>query len=132
MMSETMMALGAFRFSLDTAAYQDFKRSQTYRWQSQERLLRRPALQFIGLGEETIELNGLIYPHFRGSLTQVETMRIVASKGSPLVLVDGLGFVWGQWVIKQISEGQTVFQPNGQPLKQTFQLSLSRYGDDIR
>jgi len=131
-MSETMMALGAFRFSLDTAAYQDFKRSQTYRWQSQERLLRRPALQFIGLGEETIELNGLIYPHFRGGLTQVETMRIEANKGSPLVLVDGLGFVWGQWVIKQISEGQAVFQPNGQPLKQTFQLSLSRYGDDIR
>lgn len=132
MMRETMMALGVFRFSLDTATYHDFKRSQTYRWQSQERLLRRPALQFIGLGEETIELNGLIYPHFRGGLTQVETMRIEANKGSPLVLVDGLGFVWGQWVIKQISEGQTFFQPNGQPLKQTFQLSLSRYGDDIR
>lgn len=95
MMSETMMALGAFRFSLDTAAYQDFKRSQTYRWQSQERLLRRPALQFLGLGEETIELNGLIYPHFRGGLTQVETMRVEANKGSRLVLVDGLGFVWG-------------------------------------
>ena len=62
----------------------------------------------------------------------MDTMRIEASKGSPLVLVDGLGFVWGQWVIKQISEGQTVFQSNGQPLKQTFQLSISRYGDDIR
>jgi len=42
-MNETMMALGDYRFSVDTAAYQELKRSQAYRWQPQERLLRRPA-----------------------------------------------------------------------------------------
>lgn len=129
-MSETMMALGSFRFSIDTAAYQELKHSQLYRWQSQERLLRRPALQFIGAGLATIELTGLIYPHYRGGLKQIDALRESAGRGEPLLLVDGLGFVWGQWVITQIDEGQSFFQANGQALKQSFQLKLSRYGED--
>ena len=129
-MSETMMALGSYRFSIDSAAYQELKHSQAYRWQAQERLQRRPAMQFVGAGEESIELSGVIYPHFRGGLQQLEAMRREASKGQPLLLVDGLGFVWGQWVITQIDEGQSFFQGNGQPLKQSFQLKLVNYGVD--
>lgn len=129
-MSETMMALGTYRFSIDSAAYQELKHSQAYRWQAQERLQRRPAMQFLGAGEESIELTGVIYPHFKGGLEQLDTMRTDANKGQPLLLVDGLGFVWGQWVITQIDEGQSFFQGNGQPLKQSFQLKLVNYGAD--
>lgn len=129
-MSETMMALGSYRFSIDSAAYQELKHSQAYRWQTQERLQRRPAMQFVGAGEESIELSGVIYPHFKGGLDQLDTMRAEASKGQPLLLVDGLGFVWGRWVITQIDEGQSFLQGNGQPLKQSFQLKLVNYGAD--
>lgn len=129
-MSETMMALGSYRFSIDSAAYQELKHSQAYRWQAQERLQRRPAMQFLGAGEESIELSGVIYPHFKGGLEQLDTMRAEANKGQPLLLVDGLGFVWGQWVITQIDEGQSFIQGNGQPLKQSFQLKLVNYGAD--
>lgn len=129
-MSETMMALGTYRFSIDSAAYQELKHSQAYRWQAQERLQRRPAMQFLGAGEESIELSGVIYPHFKGGLEQLDTMRTEANKGQPLLLVDGLGFVWGQWVITQIDEGQSFLQGNGQPLKQSFQLKLVNYGAD--
>ena len=129
-MRETMMALGSYRFSIDSAAYQELKHSQAYRWQTQERLQRRPAMQFLGAGEESIELSGVIYPHFKGGLEQLDTMRAEANKGQPLLLVDGLGFVWGQWVITQIDEGQSFFQGNGQPLKQSFQLKLVNYGAD--
>lgn len=129
-MNETMMALGSYRFSIDSAAYQALKHSQAYRWQAQERLQRRPAMQFLGAGEESIELSGVIYPHFKGGLKQLDAMRIEASKGQPLLLVDGLGFVWGQWVITQVDEGQSFFQANGQPLKQSFQLKLVNYGAD--
>ncbi len=129
-MRETMMALGSYRFSIDSAAYQELKHSQAYRWQAQERLQRRPAMQFVGAGEESIELSGVIYPHFKGGLEQLDTMRTEANKGQPLLLVDGLGFVWGQWVITQIDEGQSFLQGNGQPLKQSFQLKLVNYGAD--
>lgn len=125
-----MMALGRYRFSIDSAAYQELKHSQSYRWQSHDRIQRRPALQFIGPGEETINLSGLIYPHFQGGLKQIDALRNEAGRGEPLLLVDGLGFVWGRWVVAQIDEGQSFFQANGQPLKQSFQLKLNRYGDD--
>lgn len=126
-----MMALGGFRFALDTAAYQQFSRSQVYRWPSQERLREVPALQFVGPGTEAIELNGIIYPHFRGGLNQIEKLREIAGNGEPLLLTDGLGFVLGQWAVTQIREGQSFFHANGQPMKQSFQITLVRYGGEL-
>ncbi|TIM92331.1 MAG: phage tail protein, partial [Mesorhizobium sp.] len=43
-----MMGLGPFRFSLSTAAYQALERSDEYRWVSQDRIGRHPAMQFVG------------------------------------------------------------------------------------
>ena len=129
-MSETLLALGDYRFAIDTAAYQTLKRRQSYRWQSQERLLRSPAQQFVGLGEDTISLSGTIYPHYHGGLGQLNNLRKQAEMGGPLLLVDGLGFVWGQWIIVNIEETQSYLQSSGQPLKQTFQLQLQHYGED--
>ena len=128
-MPEIMMALGELRFSLDTAAYEQLRRTSLYRWQSQERLSERPAQQFVGIGSDTIIINGTLYPHFHGGLTQLETMRELAATGSPQLLVDGLGFVWGDFVIQSIEETQSFHLPNGIPLKQTFSLTLNHYGD---
>jgi len=129
-MSDTMMALGGYRFSLTSAAYQELRRSNAYRWQAQERLQRLPAQQFVGPGSETLDLKGTIYPHYRGGMKQLDLMRAQAGRGEPLLLVDGLGFIRGQWVILQVDETQTVMLANGQPRKQEFHLRLVRYGED--
>ena len=129
-MSETMMALGSYRFSLDSAAWQELRRSTAYRWQALGRLQRLPAQQFLGPGSETLELKGVIYPHYRGGFKQLDAMRAQAGKGEPLLLVDGLGFIWGQWVVLQVDETQSVLLTNGQPRKLEFQLRLARYGED--
>jgi phage protein U len=73
---------------------------------------------------------GMRPPHYRGGLGQLNNLRQQAGSGEPLLLVDGLGFVWGQWVIVNIDETQSYLQSNGQALKQTFQLQLKYYGDD--
>ena len=129
-MRETMMALGSYRFSLDSAAYQELRRSTAYRWQALARLQRLPAQQFLGPGSETLDLKGVIYPHYRGGFKQLDAMRAQAGKGEPLLLVDGLGFIWGQWVVLQVDETQSVLLTNGQPRKLEFQLRLARYGED--
>ena len=125
-----MMALGDYRFAIDTATYQELKRSQSFRWQPQARIQRRPAQQFMGLGEETLEFSGVIYPRYRGGFKQLEKLSKEASKGVPLLLVDGLGFIWGLWVLTHTEETQSYFNTEGQPLKQMFRLKLSRYGED--
>ena len=124
------MALGAYRFSLDTSAYQQLQRNTQYRWSTQNRLQRRPAQQFVGQGSDALTLSGVIYPEHKGGFTQLEAMRAQAGLGQPLVLVDGLGIIWGRWVITSVEETQTVFLQNGQPKKIEFQLQLTRYGED--
>lgn len=130
-MSETLMMWGRFRFAMDTATYQELTRTHAYRWATQSRLAHRPAQQFIGVGEETLELSDImVYPQTAEDLQPLEPLREAAEHGEPLLLVDGLGFVWGLYVMLRIQEGHTFFLPNGVPRKQTFSLSLKHYGEE--
>ena len=131
-MAEVMMQLGFFQFSIDDAAYQRLSRSTEYRWARQARIGTNDALQFTGLGPETIELEGVIYPHFRGGLDQIDRMRNQATIGIPLPLVSGIGRVLGVWVVEGITEGQEVFAAQGIPHRQDFTMRLARYDGGIR
>lgn len=125
-----MMALGDYRFSIDTSAYQALQRSTAYRWPAQERLGRSPALQFLGPGEDRITLAGTIFPHFRGGIGQLDRIREEAARGAPLLLVDGRGNVHGRFVIERVGETQSIFFADGTPRRIEFQIELSRYGED--
>lgn len=130
-MADVMMKLGEFTFSVDSAAYQELSRVSEYRWASQNRVGQRPALQAIGPGGETINVNGIIYPGNRGGTEQLNDMRTEAGKLEPLLLVDGRGFVHGRWVIERVEEGQSVFAQAGVPRKQTFRMQLRKYADGL-
>jgi len=129
-MASVMMGLGAFRFAIDTAAYQTLTRKDEYRWESQERIGRHPAMQFIGAGHTTFTLEGSIFPHWRAGLGQIDAMRAMAGQGVPLRLVSGYGRIFGLFVIMAIDETQTVFLSNGAPRKQEFAIELKSYGAD--
>jgi phage protein U len=125
-----MMALGTFRFGVNRASYQMFTRDAAYRWAKQDRLGRDPALQYLGPDAEEITLEGVIYPHFKGGLRQMELMRAVARQGVPMMLVDGLGFVWQRWVITRVSETKSLFLADGAPRRIEFNVTLRAYGSD--
>ena len=129
--SSYLMKLGEYTFSIDSAAYQSLLRTTEYRWRSQSRIDRLPAQQFVGPGQDTLSLEGVIYPYFRGGLGQLDAMRQEAGKGEPLMLVDGTGFIWQQWVITQVEETQRILFEDGSPRKVEFRLQLTRYGEDI-
>jgi len=127
------MALGAFRFSVFSAAYQGFSRAAAHRWAKMERVGRAPAHQYLGPDAEEIEIEGVIFPGYEYSVlggNQLSQMRAQAALGLPLMLVDGLGFVWGRWVIRSVSEDQALFMPDGAARRIDFRLSLTAYGED--
>ena len=130
MAATNMLALGQYRFSVDTAAYQELLRTTAYRWPSQARLGRRPARQFVGIGDETITLNGVIYPHYKGGLGQLDALREEAASGQPLQLVTGVGQVLGAWAVERVEETQRFFLADGRPRSLAFALDLVAYGDD--
>lgn len=129
-MTETMMALGDYRFSMETAAYKTLARVHNYNWAELSRVGRAPALQFLGAGTETITLSGIVYPHFRGGLSQIDAMNAEAGKGEALQLVDGNGKFWGTYAITKVKEGQSFIDGTGTPYKQVFTLDLKAYGED--
>jgi phage protein U len=127
---DMMLLLGAYRFAIKSSAYQTLKRQSEYRWQEINRINANPTLQFTGFGVETIDLEGVIYPHFKGGLKQITLMRAQAGLGKPLFLVSGNGFAFGRWCIVKITENQSNFLNDGAPRKIEFSISLKRYGED--
>lgn len=130
-MPAPMMKLGDYTFSIDTAAYQKTKRDSKYNWAEQARIGTTPALQFSGTGADTLSLPGIIYPTFRGGLKQVDTMRAMAGRAKPLLLVDGLGNVRGYWCITGVREKTSDFLPAGIPQKIEFTLDLKYFGESL-
>lgn len=128
--SIVMMALGLFQFGMNGSNYQTFRRAAAYRWQPLNRVGRTPAMQFMGPDTQEITLSGVIYPHFKGGLRQVELMRLAAAQGEPMILVDGLGWVWESWVVVSIEETKTLLMSDGAPRKIEFALTLQSYGAD--
>ncbi|RON26596.1 phage tail protein [Pseudomonas lini] len=119
-------------FNLDTAAFDELRRSTEFRWASQERLSRRPAQQAVGIGDEKITLKGAIFPGFKGGLKQLDTLRAIGARLEPLSLVTGYGDVLGNWCLKSIEEEQSALMQGGIPRKQGFTLEFVRYGDDMQ
>lgn len=126
-MSFVMMQLGSFQFSIDTATHQELTRSTMYRWAEQETYGVRPTSQYTGPGKETITLKGVIFPEFRGGFDQINSMRGMASMGTPHMLITGEGVLMGRWCIEQIDESQAILDTAGRPRRQEFTLQLKRF-----
>ncbi|WP_434361069.1 phage tail protein [Parasalinivibrio latis] len=121
-----MMMLGGYRFSVDTVAYERISRDTGYRWEKQDVIGTQPALQFLGPGDDTLSLDGVLYPHYRGGLGQLNAMRAQAGLGVPLMLIEGNGKVLGRWVIERVQETQRTFDRDGTPAKIRFSLRLRK------
>jgi phage protein U len=128
--SLVMMALGSFRFGMSNDAYQTFSRTAGYRWAKVNRLGRAPAQQFLGSDEQIVTLGGVIYPHYKGGLRQVDLMILKAETATPLMMVDGLGWVWKRWIITNITENKKFFMADGAPRKIEFTMTLKSYGSN--
>jgi phage protein U len=57
-------------------------------------------------------------------------MRETAKLGQPLMMVDGLGWVWDRWVIANVTEEKRLFMADGAPRQIDFTLRLHSYGAD--
>ena len=130
-MSQVMMMLGSYPFMIDTAAYEQLSRESAWRWKTQARIGRKPASQYLGPEAHVIRMHGYILPEFAGGHRQMPQIRASGDQGQPLKLVDGRGYIWGDFVITNLTETQTHFTPRGLPKRIDFQITLQEYGDDL-
>ena len=125
-----LLMLGGFKFSLNTAVFQQLQRSTAYRWPAQERVGQLDALQFTGPGEDRITLPGIVYPDLRGDASQISQLRDLAKGGRPLRLISSSGEILGLWVIESVEETQSLFKPDGAFRRQEFNLTIRKFSDD--
>lgn len=126
-----MMSLGQFVFSLNTLAFEELKRQTTWRHPSNSRVGQRPARQFVGPGDDLINLTGVQVPEFMGTRQSLPKLRDMADSGRAWSMVDAAGGVYGAWVIESISETGSVFVAQGVPRRVSFDLGLARVDDKM-
>lgn len=125
-----MLALGMFIFSLPTLAYQELQRQTEWRHGSNNRVGAAPARQFLGRGDDSITLPGILMPELAGSTLSLDALRLMANTGKAWPMVEGSGRIYGLWVIKSLSETKTIFFRDGTPRRIEFTLSVERIDDD--
>ncbi len=125
-----MLALGMFIFSLPTLAYQELQRQTEWRHASNNRVGAAPARQFLGRGDDSITLPGVIMPELAGSTLSLDALRLMANTGKAWPMVEGSGRIYGLWVIRSLSETKTIFFRDGTPRRIEFSISLERIDDD--
>jgi phage protein U len=122
-------AAGQFYFNISTAGHDTLNRVTSYNIAEQDRLTRRPALQAVSKGIETITISGAIFTKWSGS-QQLTKLREIGFAMEPVTLTTGYGENFGRWYLMRIDEEQTYLFPDGMPRKQTFTIEFQRYGED--
>ena len=127
--------IGPFPFLLETILPEGINRNSTWRWQELHRLGRDPYLQYLGANSENIEVYGIIIPNFEFSpgryvtTFQLHILREIANLGIPLPFIDGIGEIFGFYVITSISDNTKSFLPGGggKPAVQKFSIKMKSY-----
>jgi phage protein U len=126
-----MMSLDQFVFSLKTAPFKELQRQRNWKHRTSSRVGSRDASQFTGAGDDTITLNGLVAPETIGSIASLNELATMGDTGDAYVLVDGIGNVYGAFIIDGLNETQTYHTAEGIPRRIEFSLTLKRVDDDM-
>lgn len=125
-----LMALGLFVFGMRTLPYQQLQRQVTWRHPTNSRVGARPSAQFVGRGDEVITLSGVLYPEITGGRISLAALEAMADEGLAWPLIEGTGWVYGLYVVEELSTTSTAFFPDGAARKIEFSIKLKRTDDD--
>lgn len=122
-----LMALDMFAFEIGSLPYEELRRRFDWRHAASDRFGVRAAFQFVGPGEETIDVSGALYPgEGIGAYSAINTIRDMADTGDAYTLVSGVGEVLGDFIIRGLELTQGLFFVDGAPRRADFSLSLAR------
>ena len=127
-----MMAFGLFVFELRTLPYQQLQLSRNWRHVKNDRVGKSARWQYVGAGENQLTLGGLLYPEITGGNLSLGTVSTMAYTGLAWPLIDGIGSIYGMYVITGLQETHQEFDRYGKAKKVEFTLSLQRVDEDIR
>ncbi|RYG20462.1 MAG: phage tail protein [Caulobacteraceae bacterium] len=121
-----LMSLGEFVFGIDDLLFNMIREKRSWRHPSADRVGMPPAYQFVGVGENTLSLGGVLAPGQLGRRAAIDEISTMASTGEPQPLVDGEGTVYGAYLLTDLDTTSSHFLLGGIALKVDWTLSLVR------
>lgn len=121
------MALGPHMFHSLRFGYKGLRRDLSSRWADIQTVGGLNRLQWTGGDDDTVSIEGVIFPHEFGGLSVLEGLRASAAAGEVLPLVTLGGNVYGLHVIEGVSEDQSFHDQLGRPRMDAYRLRLKRY-----
>lgn len=125
-------SLGLFIFEQSTLSPQSMTHSAQSRWANQSGIGKnvRPSYQAVGIGQETITMQGVTYPEcFTDAEASLNGLWWMKDAQHGWYLVRGDGSVFGVYIIEGIEVTYSHLNQDGSPKKIEFSLNLSRVDD---
>jgi phage protein U len=126
-----MMILGLFIFELKTAPYQQLGWENSWRHVKADRVGGSPRYQYIGPGEESLTLTGVLYPEITGGDISLMALRAMGYTGYAWPLIEGTGLMFGMYVITGLKQNRATFFRDGKAAVIEFSLSLKKVNEDL-
>ena len=127
-----MMIYGMFVFQLSTLPHQQIQQSRNWRHVKNERINRSASWQYIGAGDDTITLSGLLYPEITGGEVSLTALTSQAYVGRPWPLSEGVGQIYGMYVITGLNTTRSELDRYGRARKIEFTVTFERVDEDLR
>ncbi len=132
-MSAPLLALGPHIFQITELNFQSIKRVTAAKWPALSRFGTYPGRQFTGFGEDSVTIEGLLFPDEFNDREHYEALRATQAAKKPVALMGwalGTGVaaeVLGQVVILEIEDTQTSISRTGQGRKIEYAISLAPF-----
>jgi phage protein U len=124
-----LMPLGQFVFELQSAPFEELRRQAGFRLPRQSRVGARPAVQFLGPGDDPVELSGVLMPEITGGPSNLDSLRAMAEEGSEWPLISGSGENLGNFAIEGIRQTSSRLLDDGTAQRIEFSIALRRVED---
>lgn len=133
-MSDVLVSLGPFVFYATAPSFEKLRFEAQFRWPAQERLARDVAHQFLGPGERSVTLDGVMYPEAFGGADVLASMHSAARAGvvMPLISMSDNALaaeVMGLWFVSGLHNVRSHFGERGAK-RIEFSIQLKAYGRD--
>ncbi len=123
----TPMALGPFMFESLAFGYKGLRRDLQTNWAEVRVVGGLSRLQWTGGDSDSVDIDGVVFPHEFGGMATLAGVRAAALAGQPLPLVTLSGDIFGMHCIQGVSEDQSYHDAMGRPRMDVFQIKLRRY-----
>lgn len=121
-----LFALGMFAFGRESILPDTITDAGDWRHEMTARVGARPAAQFLGPGQRTVTLTGVLVPEILGDRSSLTTLEEMADIGDAYSLIDGEGRKWGEYVIRTLDADRTALIDNGAARRIEFRVGLER------